>query len=202
MSATWAGVDVGAARKGFHLALIDDTSVVAGPRNCVTVDDALHQLVAWQPSVIAVDSPRRAAGAGELSRADERAFAAARICGIRFTPHEDALNASAYYAWVLHGFRLYDALADTAATTKWRVIECFPTAAWSCLGSARGTTSRAQWSAAILQQQGLGSVPARLSQDGRDAIGAALTARLDDRGQTDKFGEIVVPRRGHTRSLS
>jgi hypothetical protein len=33
-----------------------------------------------------------------------------------------------------------------------------------------------------------------MSQDARDAIGAALTARLHAQGRTDRFGDIVVPR--------
>lgn len=192
---TWAGVDVGAARKGFHLALIDDTGVVAGPNNVATVDDSVRQLVDWRPRVIAVDSPRSPASDDQLSRADERAFVAARICAIRFTPHAEALRVSAYYAWILHGFALYAALSAAAPSMGWRVIECFPTAAWSCLGRTRGTASRAQWSAGVLREQQLRNVPRRLSQDGRDAIGAALTARLHGRGGTESFGEIVVPRR-------
>jgi hypothetical protein len=32
-----------------------------------------------------------------------------------------------------------------------------------------------------------------MNQDGRDAIGAALTVRLHARGRTDRFGDIVVP---------
>jgi hypothetical protein len=38
--------------------------------------------------------------------------------------------------------------------------------------------------------------PARLGQDARDAIGAALTARLHSLGRTRTFGEIVVPAAG------
>ncbi len=30
-------------------------------------------------------------------------------------------------------------------------------------------------------------------QDARDAIGAAVTARLYDHGETERFGDIVVP---------
>jgi hypothetical protein len=36
-------------------------------------------------------------------------------------------------------------------------------------------------------------VPERLSQDDRDAIGAALTARAHGQGETESFGAIVVP---------
>jgi hypothetical protein len=36
-------------------------------------------------------------------------------------------------------------------------------------------------------------VPGRASQDARDAIAAALTARLHAEGRTECFGGIVVP---------
>jgi hypothetical protein len=39
----------------------------------------------------------------------------------------------------------------------------------------------------------LGRAPARLNQDERDAIAAALTARAHERGETERFGDIVVP---------
>lgn len=32
-----------------------------------------------------------------------------------------------------------------------------------------------------------------MNQDARDAIGAAITAKLHSVGQTESFGEIVVP---------
>ena len=47
-----------------------------------------------------------------------------------------------------------------------------------------------------LARLGLAGVPPRLSQDGRDAIAAAVTARLYDAGATDAFGDIVVPATG------
>jgi predicted nuclease with RNAse H fold len=79
--------------------------------------------------------------------------------------------------------------------TGWEVIECFPTATWTRLGGARGARSRARWSDAVLRAAGLRGLPARMSQDARDAIGAALTARLHDHGEAERFEEILVPRR-------
>ena len=38
-------------------------------------------------------------------------------------------------------------------------------------------------------------MPTILGQDKRDAIGAALTARDFDRGEVERFGDIVVPKR-------
>jgi hypothetical protein len=40
-----------------------------------------------------------------------------------------------------------------------------------------------------------------MSQDARDAIGAAVTARLYDEGRTESFGDIVIPI-GHSPALT
>jgi predicted nuclease with RNAse H fold len=190
----WAGVDVG-ARKGFDVAVIDRHGLIAGPERIAEPSGAVAWLVARGPGVVAVDSPRRPAPAGQLSRSCERDLVAARVCGIRYTPDEEALaKSAAYYAWVRQGFALYDSLATARLSTGWEVIECFPTAAWSRLGGPRGTRTRARWSQAVLERLALHGLPARLGQDGRDAIGAALTARLYAAGGTERFGEIVVPR--------
>lgn len=189
---TWAGVDVGAA-KGFDVAAVDRHRLVGGPERIGDVSAVVRWLREQGPAVVAVDSPRSPAPDGERSRPDERAFAAAGVCGIRFTPDAAALAGNpAYYGWVLHGFELFAALE--AAPEPWHVIECFPTATWSRLGGPRGTSSRARWSRRVLSGLGLSGVPTRISQDARDAVAAALTARLHDDGQTESFGEIVVPR--------
>ncbi|MBO0689105.1 MAG: DUF429 domain-containing protein [Candidatus Dormibacteraeota bacterium] len=189
-SERWAGVDVGAHRKGFHVAVIDTRGLVAGPARIA----APLQVAAWLrdagPRLVAVDSPRRPAPEGERSRADERALARA-VCGIRYTPDRRALHAnSAYYAWIRHGLELYEVLAAAG----WEALECFPTATWTRLGGPRGGHSRAGWSRAVLESTDLAGVPTTMNQDGRDAIGAALTARLHARGRTERFGDIVVPR--------
>ena len=146
-----------------------------------------------RPRVVAVDGPRRVARAGELSRPDERDLVRAGVCGIRYTPNEMALGENeAYYAWIVNGFRLYEELTSATAA-PWTVIECFPTATWSRLGGARGGRSRARWSREVLESLGLRSLPRRMNQDARDAIGAAITARLHDNGETEAFGEIIVP---------
>ena len=50
----WAGVDVGAAAKGFHLALVDERRLVGGPERCRNVAEAAGRLVAWAPRLVAV----------------------------------------------------------------------------------------------------------------------------------------------------
>ena len=115
---SWLGVDVGGPRKGFDVALIDDSSVLALVRHDLDAVVALARSA--RPRVIGIDSPRSCAPPGETSRADERALARA-VCGIRWTP--DRL-VGPYYEWVVEGLRLYDALAGH------EVVEVFPTA-WS-----------------------------------------------------------------------
>jgi predicted nuclease with RNAse H fold len=176
--------------------VLDEAGLVAGPVRLTDVEPVVDWLHGQGPRVVAVDSPRSAAPRGQLSRPEERALVRARVCGIRYTPNEAVLAANgAYYAWVRRGFELYEALC-AAASARWRVIECFPTATWSRIGGPRGKRSRARWSSAVLGRLGLGDLPPRMNQDSRDAIGAALTARLHEEGETEAFGEIIVPRGG------
>jgi predicted nuclease with RNAse H fold len=187
----WAGVDVGAA-KGFDLAVIDREGLVGVPERVAGVQDVARRLLELGPRVVAVDSPRSAAPDGELSRPCERELVGAHVCGIRYTPDAAALARNpSYYAWIANGFDLYRTLQ---AEADWKVIECFPTATWSRLGGPKGKQSRARWSSAVLDGLRMAALPGRMNQDARDAIGAAVTARLYDDGETEAFGEIVVPR--------
>jgi hypothetical protein len=101
------------------------------------------------------------------------------------------VRGSEYYAWVLQGLALFEALAGGAA----EVIEVFPTASWTRWLGKRGSRARVAWTRDGLSALGLASLPTRTNQDQRDAIAAAVTARLHDRGLTEAIGEIVVPLR-------
>ena len=63
-----------------------------------------------RPAVIAIDSPRCCAPGGRTARDGELQLARS-ICGIRWTPDEKHVRASAYYAWILEGLALFRALA-------------------------------------------------------------------------------------------
>lgn len=189
MTPLWAGVDVGGRRKGFDVAVVDAERIVAGPSRLPDVASVAQFLGAWEPRIVAVDSPSCTAGDGERSRACERSLART-VCGIRYTPSRATLaEGNAYYDWIRHGLELYDALAGGA----WRVVECFPTASWTRWSGRRNGRSRAAWSTGALAKLAVSGVPRRMSQDARDAIAAALTARCFDQGSTASFGEIVVP---------
>jgi predicted nuclease with RNAse H fold len=188
----WAGVDVG-ARKGFDVAVIDGTALVAGPVRLARVAEVIGWLRKERPQVVAVDSPCWPAPNGDLSRQGERDLVKAGVCGIRYTPNMAALAGNqVYYAWIVNGFDLYAALeAETSAGL--RPIECFPTATWSRIGGPKGHKTRARWSRDVLDGFGLKGLPLRMNQDARDAIGAALTAWLYTNAKAEQFGDIVVP---------
>jgi predicted nuclease with RNAse H fold len=189
---TAVGIDVGGRRKGFHGCALRGNRVVAGPERLPDVASAIEWVVALGPGVVALDSPKTCAPAGESSRADERELARA-ICGIRWTPERSRLAGNPYYEWVEHGLELYDALAG-AGIDRDALIEVFPTAAWTVLAGPREGRRRSEWSAEALADLGLAGLPSRhLSQDDRDAVAAALVARLQAEGRARAFGEIIVP---------
>lgn len=141
------------------------------------------------PMLAGIDCPRCCALPGQTTRDGERQLAKA-ICGIRWTPDEEHVMAVAYYAWILQGLALFQALL----TRNIDVIEVFPTASWTRWQGKRGSRTRSSWSRQGLADLGLDAVPARTSQDQRDAIAAAATARLHTLGLTETIGEIVVPK--------
>ena len=183
----WLGVDVGGKRKGFDVAVVDDSRILTLARG-LDCDAVIELVEAEQPTVVAIDSPRSCALDGETTRAGERELNRL-ICGIRWTPDAKRVHESDYYAWIVEGLALFDALS----ARNLEVIEVFPTASWTRWFGKRGVATRSTWSRAGLTQLGLHGVPARTSQDQRDAIAAAVTARQHSRGLTEAIGEIVVP---------
>ena len=179
---------MGGRRKGFHAAVLDARSLVAGPKRLASPGETADWLAAFDPESVGVDSPCRPALPGQTARDCERELAR-KVCGIRWTPAGDHLHGNPYYEWIVHGLEL--ALVLRAAG-RWEVIEVFPTASWTrWAGRRRG--SRARWSQAALDSLGLTGAPPRLGQDSRDALAAAVTARLWSAGATEAFDEIVVP---------
>jgi predicted nuclease with RNAse H fold len=188
IAAQWMGVDVGAERKGFDVARIDERALLE-LRGGLSVASVVELAMAWSPGLVAVDGPRTCAPDGHTARHDERELARA-VCGIRWTPDHAQVQVGDYYAWVRHGLELFGALASRGIAA----IEVFPTASWTRWCGPRGALSRARWSDAGLAALGVERVPPRTNQDQRDAIAAAVTARQHTQGLTERFGEIVVPR--------
>jgi GNAT superfamily N-acetyltransferase/predicted nuclease with RNAse H fold len=192
VAVTVVGIDVGGRRKGFHGCAVRGAEIIAGPQRLPDVASAVEWVAALGPVTVALDSPKTCAPAGESSRADERALARA-VCGIRWTPERSLLAGNPYYEWVEHGLELYEALA-AAGVPDDRLIECFPTAAWTIWAGPREGRPRGEWSAEALAGLGLEGLPSRrLSQDDRDAVAAALVARLHAEDRARAFGEIIVP---------
>jgi predicted nuclease with RNAse H fold len=181
------GVDVGGIRKGFDVAVIDEAKVLE-LRARLTVAEVVALVEQLDPLIVGIDSPCCPASDGETSRACERQVAK-EVCGIRWTPDAVRLQASPYYAWIVHGLELHCALAGITA----EVIEVFPTASWTRWAGKRGRSPRSAWTRSALMTLGLRGIPARTNQDQRDAIAAAVTAREHTRGTTEAIGDIVVP---------
>jgi predicted nuclease with RNAse H fold len=186
--APWMGVDVGGRRKAFDVALVDDRCLI-GWRPRQSIDRVVAWVESAGPAVVAVDSPRSCAPAGQTHRPEEKELRDA-VCGIRWTPPHAQLEGNPYYEWIVEGLRLYDALAQRPV----EVVECFPTASWTRWHGVRGARRRSVWTRQALAARGLRGVPSRTNQDMRDAIAAALTARDYDQGRCQRFGDIVVPR--------
>jgi predicted nuclease with RNAse H fold len=183
----WTGVDVGGKRKGFDVAVIDGRRVLA-LHSHLTCSQVVDIVTADRPAVVAIDSPRSCAPESHTARDGELQLAKS-ICGIRWTPDARGVHASSYYAWVLEGLALFEALAAVGV----EAIEVFPTASWTRWHGRRGSRTRAAWTRQALAALGLESVPARTNQDQRDAIAAAMTARQHSLALTQTMGEIVVP---------
>jgi predicted nuclease with RNAse H fold len=183
----WLGVDVGGHRKGFDLALIDERRLIHLERG---VDRAgvVETAERARPALVAIDSPRSCARPGETARDCEREISR-RVCGIRWTPDQQRLHTSDYYAWIVEGLALFEALA----ARQIHAIEVFPTASWTRWSGPRGIRSRAAWTRSGLAGLEVEDLPSRTNQDQRDAIAAAVTARQHTHGLTEAIGEIVVP---------
>jgi predicted nuclease with RNAse H fold len=106
-AAAWVGVDVGGKRKGFDVAVIDERRVLALQSHLARPQ--VVDLAMKRPAVIATDSPCCCLPEGQITRDGELQLARS-ICGIGRTPGAKHVDASAYYAWILEGLALFQAL--------------------------------------------------------------------------------------------
>ena len=184
---------MGAPRKGFDVAVLEGAEVVE-IRSAQDAADVARVVTAAGAPVAGIDSPAGCAPPGEKSRAGERELAR-EVCPIFFTPDEEVVRSGhSFYGWMEHGLDLYDLLARSCPGTT--CVEVFPSAAWTVIAGPREGRPKPQWSRTALELAGVRGLPARSSQDCRDAAGAALVAQLHHRGLTVDYGGIAVPRRG------
>ena len=191
----WAGIDVGARRKGFHVCAIDEAGLVAGV-DVIRGERAAEGVVEWitglpdRPRVIAIDAPSELAPPGATRRPGEAVFQA-KVCSLYPTPSPETFEArlDSHYEWIREGLDAWRLLRPSGI----ELVECFPTASWLRWHGPKQGRSRAAWSTAALAEHGLEALPERRNQDVRDAIGAALTARAWSRGEAERIGCIVVP---------
>lgn len=187
------GVDVGGPAKGFDVAVVHDLAVVSLSRGC-SREAVVEAAMSCGASVIGVDSPAGCASPGEKSRPGERELART-VCPIFFTPEEKVVRSGhPFYRWMVEGLELYSLLAQELPDAT--VVEVFPSAAWTVWAGARDGRPKSRWSRVALERVGVSGVPARCSQDARDAVGAALVAGLFLDGRTEDFGGIAVPAAG------
>jgi predicted nuclease with RNAse H fold len=178
---------VGAQRKGFDVALIDERRLLRLERG-LDREAVVAAAERDRPALVGIDSPRSCAPSGQSARESEREISR-RICGIRWTPDETRVRGNAYYAWIVEGLALFEALIARQSL----VIEVFPTASWTRWAGPRGVRTRARWTQSALPALAVEGIPERTNQDLRDAIAAAVTARQHTHGLTETVGEIVVP---------
>ena len=184
---------MGGPRKGFDVAVLEGNALV-GLLARQGRDDVVRVVERAAPLVVGIDSPCACAQPGEKSRPGERALAR-EVCPIFYTPDEAVVRSgNTFYGWVVEGLELYRSLARSCPAA--RLVEVFPSAAWTVWAGPRAGRPKAAWSREALAMAGLTGLPARMSQDARDAVGAALVARCEGSGSCLDFDGIRVPRAG------
>ena len=174
MGLTFAGVDVGGEKKGFHLALTDGQTILE-----IGAELPLDQAIAWlterNPAVIAIDAPPQALIHGPETRAAEKALHQA---GFRIQWTRRQGNGLPAPDWMNHGAALWQALRH--ALPHARLIETFPTAATAQLANSQIHLPLS--SLALL-------TPHRATlKDALDACIAADVAARAHRNQTQIYG--------------
>jgi predicted nuclease with RNAse H fold len=111
-----AGIDVGGARKGFHVAILEENAIV-DLRAFLATRDVAEFLAGHRPALVAVDAPPRATRTEEKTRSAERALAAAGF-RMQWTRRADPA------AWMLNGESLWVELTSRGFS----LVETFPTA--------------------------------------------------------------------------
>jgi predicted nuclease with RNAse H fold len=209
-----AGIDIGGAKKGNHLVVLEGQSILCSI-NHPDPGYLVQQCHERDVSVIGIDSPC-GWGLPNFGRAAEKALAKERIFCFSTPIRERALShAAGFYNWMLNGEKVYQAFAHThplltePGYTSDRVcFETFPHAiACAILGTdvASAKLKRKQ-RRQILENSGINTDSLK-SIDAIDAALCALTAQYFVDGKTKAYGDaecgyIFVPRLESVMSLS
>lgn len=202
-SQLFVGIDVGAARKGYHAVALRDSALHAKFRSPDPAAVA-RWCAALGARIVAIDAPCRWRIHGQPARAAERALAADRISCFS-TPTVERARGHAFYTWMFAGQELYTALAPdfplftgTLAAGARCAVESFPQAV-ACVLAAEKVPAREKLArrTALLLRAGL-DVTALAGIDEIDAALCALAARALAAGRHQAYGDptggfIVVP---------
>lgn len=201
---TVIGIDVGAARKGYH-------AVALGGRGdpilfqSSSADDMATWCRVMNAQVVAIDAPCKWRAEGAEARTAERALAADRISCFS-TPTLAKARGHSFYTWMFAGQELYSALAPDFPLYRGGKPEarvCFETYPQAVACAFAGTRVSAEAKTkmeirrALLARAGID--PTRFASiDEIDAALCALTARRFAQNDFKAYGDaatgfIVVP---------
>jgi predicted nuclease with RNAse H fold len=199
------GIDVG-VRKGLDLVLLDERGRVEDMVRHAGTDDVTRSLAAFEPDLVAIDSPPAWGVRGGLRLAERELLR----FGIHSygTPSDRTRQASAFYDWMREGFRVFETAASNGyplyrgGSPRHTAMEVFPHASAVALArslppSRLARTARAAWRADVLVRNGVDTEPLQ-GPDQIDAALAALTGLLALDGRCTAFGDpaegvIVIP---------
>jgi predicted nuclease with RNAse H fold len=187
-----AGIDIGGAKKGCHLVILDGRQAIAyenklGPMAMLQI--CLDQNVL----AVGIDAPCKWRDEGRMRLAEHQMNREKIHCFQ--TPTEAAATQSAFYAWMLEGEKLYRTfrtryqLLETPAYSQGLVcFETFPHAITCAIrGDATAAKKRTQ-RREVLEQRNLDT--SQLTNiDLVDAALCALAAQYLLRGETRAFGD-------------
>jgi predicted nuclease with RNAse H fold len=192
-----AGIDIGAERKGCHLVVLRDKTVIARYRKKKPEELALlcaeHKVIA-----VGIDAPCKWR-VGENARQAERDMLKDGIRSFSTPTEADAkASTSGFYDWMFMGTHVYKALASTHALLEnpkyinGKVcFETFPHAiTHAFLNTKASAKLKNKQRKDLLEACGIDTSSLQ-SVDERDAALCALTAQLLLQGETRTFGDSI-----------
>lgn len=170
--ARFAGIDIGGAKKGFHLCLINEEGAVTDIVRLKTAESVSQYLKEQKPSCIAIDGPARSVRKSVKTREAERQI---RMLDYRmqWTPQ----TGGRAQEWMEQSGYLWTVLRRDFPQIP--ICETFPTAIQD-----RVLTEEVQLPLAMLQSRLL----REHTKDFLDAILAATAARRIHRNEAEVFG--------------